>query len=228
MPQAWCSEIIPGKMRNERTSPSLPRWLRAPLTAAAIAAVLTMVAGCGAPRVPVVPELAREQVPARSAHPAETARGRMVVDVPGKNLSAQAAVARGEGSGCRLVVYDSTGILLFDASAADDFAPVSVRHCAEGLQRARPVLALMTQGLGRWPEPQRQDGDGRWSWRDEEGRSAVWGGDPLLPRQLEHDGWAVVASDYRWSSSAGRLVAHGWRAYGPLGITVTLTLTPAD
>jgi hypothetical protein len=178
-----------------------------------------LVAGCS-PRVPEVPESARGQVPRAAPQSAWIGRGRLEVVAPGKRLSGT-AILRSIGDGSvRAAFISDEGLLLADLTA--HHGAWTVTHAIPDLERALPHLGrLVAQAYARVDDATRTWDDGR--LRADAGRELRWyGGDPLLLRAVEGEGFDLLVED--WRPLGNDLLPHEARAEGPFGITIRLRL----
>lgn len=153
-------------------------------------------------------------------------RGRLIVAWPGGRRSSD-CVVRAKPESLRLAVLDDAGVLLADLELAGDRLAVH-QAVAELRERALPQLERLLRAWRPRPAPAERAAG---AWEDDrlvvrEGGQRRWyGGDPLLLRLVEDDGWPIALADHRPRGDG--LVAHQVRADGPLGAAVELRLAPA-
>lgn len=185
--------------------------------------ISVIVSGCGV-RVPVVPEIAREQTPRAAPIQAWVGKGRLEVVAPGKRLSGS-VIIRGLGDGAvRAAFLSDEGLLLADFTAQN--GNYTVHKVITDMEQALPHLGrIVAHAYGTITESERTWDDGR--LRAKFDNIIRWyGGDPILLRAITGDGLDVVIEDYRFLGN--ELLAHEARAEGPFGITIRLRLQSAQ
>ncbi|MBA3848210.1 MAG: hypothetical protein H0X45_16390, partial [Planctomycetes bacterium] len=171
------------------------------------------------------PEAARAQAPRAGAEEAWNGRGRFTVVAPGHALDAEFVVRAdpgGEGRSpeVRLVLLADAGVLLADVSLTA--AGATVHRAVDDLrERAGDLARLLDPWLPAAPDAARSWRDGRLIERA--GARRRWfGGDPLLLRRVDEDGWPLTVADYRLSGEA--LIAREIVADGPWTVEMRLRL----
>ena len=200
-------------MAKPPTTPALPAIALVVLTCG------LLLSGCGS-RVPPVPESARGQVPRAAPLAAWQARGRLELVVPGKRISCT-AIVRGLGNGtARAAFISDEGVLLADLTANP--TSFAVIKAIPDLADAMPHLGrLVMQAYAGMPNETR-------TWEDDRlvavagTERRIYGGDPLLLREVDGSGLDLLLEDYRQLGS--ELLPHEVRGEGPLGITLRIRL----
>ncbi len=193
------------------------------LRVVAVVALAAIVAGCA--RVPPTPKAAQGQQPRAGAEVAWNGRGRFTVVAPGRAVDAEFVVRSdpggdGQAPEVRLALLADAGVLLADVSLTP--SGVTVHRVVDDLRERVDALARL---LDPWLPP--TSGATR-SWDDDRlieraGERRRWfGGDPLLLRRVDGDGWPLTVADYRLSGTS--LIAHEISADGPWTVEMRLRL----
>ncbi|HYE06841.1 MAG TPA: hypothetical protein VEL07_15095 [Planctomycetota bacterium] len=190
-----------------------------------MALALALAAGSGCARVPAAPEAARTQAPQAGPAVAWNGRGRFSVAAPGRALDAEFIVRADPGGDgrapeVRLVLLADAGVLLADVSLTA--AGATVHRAVDDLKdRGQDLARLLDPWLPAASGAERRWRDGRLIERA--GRRRRWfGGDPLLLRRVDQDGWPLTVSDYR--PAGGALIAREIAADGPWTVAMRLRL----
>jgi hypothetical protein len=181
-----------------------------------------VLCGCGV-RVPPVPASARQQVPRGAPEQAWRGQGRLEIVYPGTRLSLDCHLrAPGDGS-VRYALLSDAGILLADVTVGSEDR--TVHQVVPDLgARLDLISRLIGQTYARFPnEPAR--------WKSNRlivahGASRRWyGGDPILLRRVEGDGWPIAIDDYR--AFGNEFLAYEAIGEGPWNAEVRLSIQSA-
>ena len=201
------------------------RLLRQLLAVLAMVGAL-WVSGC-ASRVPAIPLLARDQVPAAGSPPAPrewVARdGRLTLVGGGHRISARVALHHRADGQVRLGVITDEGIILADVVV--DGESVTAQSIRPEIEPTLGVLAHVVRQTWITPHdtPRVADDVMVGQWSGQWGASVrTYGGDPVLLRRVTGAGPDLFIEDYRVEAQG--LIAHAVRAEG-LGYTVQVTIS---
>lgn len=190
------------------------------LIASAVMALLML--GCG-PRVPPIPDTARDQHP-RDGAPSEPWRGhgRLEVTAPGRRLSGDLHV-RVRGDQVLVAILADGGVRLLEGTVTVDGADVG--SVVDDLRPHAPgILAL----AGAWlPLSGTAAWHGNHRIRRHADQRRHYGGDPVLLRRIDGTPWPVRIEDYRPFAGDG-LLAHALTGEGPFGVRIRLRLLGAE
>jgi hypothetical protein len=182
-----------------------------------------------APRVPPIPDSAREQIPWTTPQTPWMGKGRLEIVTPGKRISGSALI-RGLGNGdMRAAFLSDEGLLLCDVSTHDGH--YTVHKSIPDIERALPQLGkLIALSYGSLTNTE-TSWDGAILIHERAPIKRWYGGDPILLRAVTGDGLDIMIENYR--PFAGAYLPHEIRAEGPFGITIRLhvqeaRMIPAD
>lgn len=214
--------------------------------------ILFALIGCS-PRVEPIPLAARHQIPGAAAPNGPwKAHGRLAVSWPGHHLEMDCYLRR-EGTTLHYALIADGGISLAQGQIPRAFGEITVIDPGpNGLSVAHaipptvhPDLAKHIDALERLFANAYQNGppsdsvwDGNLRRQDRRQVSSTrgnigaiistrwYGGDPVLLRSVEGDGWPLEISDYRITPAG--LMAHQTRAIGPLGAELRLRIDSVE
>lgn len=180
---------------------------------------VALLSACGSTVGPA--GLARKQMPAAGSPDLawRDIQGRCTVTTPWSRLSCRAVIRRSGAGDVRLVLLADEGLLLCDVAVTG--GRCAVQTAIPDLRDQAPRLGLLAWQV--WGSPGKVPG----RWRDDiyeepNGETLrLFGGDPLLLREVHGLGPTLSVGDYRpWQ---GGLLAQQGSLSGP-GISVTLEL----
>lgn len=179
------------------------------------------LSGCGAPRVPLIPEPARDQTPLSAApQHAWAAHGRFIITLPNRRFSGDMHIRRTETQELHVVAIADGGLTLFSGTITD--TKRTIVSCIDDLRDYADYLLSPTAA---WMVPS----DGTWQ-RDHQlltykhdDRQFIYGGDPIALRRIEQAGWPTWVGNYRLVD--GQLIAHSVIGEGPFGIHIEWLIT---